>query len=294
MGVRGRTTICRASRRRVVMPANMRTSPSPTPWGPPLWRCWTRWNEVRPGRGWGWGRARDGAALCVVHCVRGLASPGRSSLFSIVPPSPRSLSPPYPHPASAGDGRADFIDALTVALDMLYKQLAARPELGNVRVPKRIVLVSPMHGAAAPDPDDAFKATLVRKLAEQSISLDVMVLGRDPGEAVGKHVADATAYNLDQLRYITDRVTHTLHRVAGRHGLAGAFRAREPGATAYYSGPLTLSDEMVIAVSACAGCACTRVRVCVKGTTWCGDVHGRAKGGSCTDVVGWRCVEVHA
>ncbi|KAK2078796.1 hypothetical protein QBZ16_003636 [Prototheca wickerhamii] len=147
-------------------------------------------------------------------------------------------------------GSSDVIDALAVALDALYKLIATNEALMNLRVSKRIVLVSNFADKVKADPDDAFKDTLVRKMLERAVVLDVVAapLNRD---RVG--VSPASAYLVDalpQLRYILDRVPHRFHPAADAAELTGSFRSHDVSPTSVYSGTFSIGTECSINVVA--------------------------------------------
>lgn len=75
-----------------------------------------------------------------------------------------------------GNGKPDFIDALTVAADSLFRTLADRPILDKANVGKRIILISDFATPAKDDPGDDFVPTLMEKLAEKDVVLEVNCL----------------------------------------------------------------------------------------------------------------------
>ena len=75
-----------------------------------------------------------------------------------------------------GNGLSDFLDALTVAADSLFRTLEDRPELQKAGVTKRILLISDFATPAKDDPDDAFVPPLMSKLAEKDVVLEVSCL----------------------------------------------------------------------------------------------------------------------
>ncbi|KAL6768216.1 KU80 [Auxenochlorella protothecoides x Auxenochlorella symbiontica] len=164
--------------------------------------------------------AGDPTQYLHISVVHALQQPGLSMLRSL-------------RQVPRGDGESDFVDALTVALDSLYKAVALRDELQGPRVAKRIVLLSQLATQIKPDPGNAFKDTLVRKLAQQGVTLDLVCL----------HPYLAVPGTRAQLQYILDNSPHTLREVHDAAELAGAFKSREVTATAFYSGPFTISED---------------------------------------------------
>ncbi len=75
-----------------------------------------------------------------------------------------------------GNGPSDFLDALTVAADSLFRILEDRPELQKAGVTKRIILISDFATPAKDDPEDEFVPTLMGKLAEKDVVLEVNCL----------------------------------------------------------------------------------------------------------------------
>ena len=79
-----------------------------------------------------------------------------------------------------GDGTPDFLDAITVAADSLFRTLTDRPELSKANVAKRLILISDFATPAKDDPEDAFVPTLMEKLAEKDVVLEVNCLDAAP------------------------------------------------------------------------------------------------------------------
>ena len=75
-----------------------------------------------------------------------------------------------------GEGQSDFLDALTVAADSLFRTLEDRPELQKAGVTKRIILLSDFATPAKDDPEDEFIPALMGKLAEKDVLLEVNCL----------------------------------------------------------------------------------------------------------------------
>lgn len=178
-----------------------------------------------------------------------------------------------------GTNRADLLDALTVALDLLVTHVESHDYLQTPRIPKRIIFVSfvgyqvglrvhmpsctrrvePLVASSrifslqtAPDPGDVYKDALASKMAEHGIVLDAIVLDPEPHvKGPLSHVVAARAANIEQLCHLAGRPPHTLHRCRGVACLGGAIKAREPGSTPYYAGPLSIGSELSISVREC-------------------------------------------
>ncbi|KDD73580.1 hypothetical protein H632_c2038p0, partial [Helicosporidium sp. ATCC 50920] len=148
-----------------------------------------------------------------------------------------------------GTNRADLLDALTVALDLLVTHVESHDYLQTPRIPKRIIFVSFVGYQTAPDPGDVYKDALASKMAEHGIVLDAIVLDPEPHvKGPLSHVVAARAANIEQLCHLAGRPPHTLHRCRGVACLGGAIKAREPGSTPYYAGPLSIGSELSISV----------------------------------------------
>ena len=79
-----------------------------------------------------------------------------------------------------GHGQPDFLDALTVAADSLYKTLEDRVELQRANVTKRIIFISDFATPAKDDPGGTFESALKGKLAGMEVVLEVNCLDAVP------------------------------------------------------------------------------------------------------------------
>lgn len=70
------------------------------------------------------------------------------------------------------------MDALTVAVDKLHREVNNRPDLSKANVTKRIVLVSNFLDAAKEDSDNQFGSALVDNMQKNSIQMEVQLLNR--------------------------------------------------------------------------------------------------------------------
>ncbi|KFM27466.1 ATP-dependent DNA helicase 2 subunit KU80 [Auxenochlorella protothecoides] len=173
--------------------------------------------------------AGDPTQYLHISVVHALQQPGLSMLRSL-------------RQVPRGDGESDFVDALTVALDSLYKAVALRDELQGPRVAKRIVLLSQLATQIKPDPGNAFKDTLVRKLAQQGVTLDLVCL----------HPYLAVPGTRAQLQYILDNVKvakKTNQEKLPSLGKESPFDSTDPAA----SHGLTLAREYRVAEEGDAG-----------------------------------------
>ncbi len=70
---------------------------------------------------------------------------------SLRPPDQAFLKNLEPGIMARGQGKSDFIDAVTVAADILNRGIAARPELEKAYVSKEILLISSMEDRVKED-----------------------------------------------------------------------------------------------------------------------------------------------
>ncbi|KAK9840417.1 hypothetical protein WJX74_009567 [Apatococcus lobatus] len=147
-----------------------------------------------------------------------------------------------------GDGKPDFIDALTVAADSLFRTLADRPILDKANIAKRIILISDFATPAKDDPGDDFVPTLMEKLAEKDVVLEVNCLDTALQESTQNHSRDA---NLQVLHRVLSAVRHTVKRLRSETEILGVFKAKEYSHTAYFTGEFRLSNAMHIKVKVC-------------------------------------------
>lgn len=95
------------------------------------------------------------------------------------------------------------------------------------------------------DEDWEFARTLTDKLQQQDILLDVVSI--DLADQAEANKADKSR-NLEALDHILPYVRHSKRLVSTPGEILSAFHFKETATTAYYSGPLTIANEMSIAV----------------------------------------------
>lgn len=95
------------------------------------------------------------------------------------------------------------------------------------------------------DEGGEFARTLTEKLQQQDILLDVVSIDL-PGQ--DKEHMTVKEQNQEALRHILPHVRHNRRTVRTQGQILSAFPFKEYATTAYYSGPLTIANEMSIAV----------------------------------------------
>ncbi|KAK9814489.1 hypothetical protein WJX72_006674 [[Myrmecia] bisecta] len=150
----------------------------------------------------------------------------------------------------SGNGSSDFLDALTVAVDTIYRTVQERPAMDKDTVKKRIVLLTNFLSPSAPDPDNSFAGMLVQKMQDKRISLDIYSVD-EPSCDREPRLAKIKAQNNDTLDQIRPQVRHTEKSIRRPLDLLSAFKAKEYSATAYFSGSLDIGQHMHIRVKVC-------------------------------------------
>ena len=69
-----------------------------------------------------------------------------------------------------GQGKSDFVDAVTVAADIINRTLQARPELEKHNVSKEIVLISNFKDRVKEEDIHEFVAALIESLKRPDVS----------------------------------------------------------------------------------------------------------------------------
>ena len=69
-----------------------------------------------------------------------------------------------------GQGKSDFVDAVTVAADIINRALQARPELEKLNVSKEIVLISNFKERVKEEDVHEFVAALIESLKRPDVS----------------------------------------------------------------------------------------------------------------------------
>lgn len=131
-----------------------------------------------------------------------------------------------------GQGHSDFREALVVAGEVLS---GAGPGKNS------ILLLSNFCGRVQEDPEqeEAIRDFLVTKMQHLGARLEVLSLDV-PGDDLA-YEADKT-YTRNQLAAICTEVTHAERFFPAPASLLGAFKAHEVGATAQYTGPLSIGS----------------------------------------------------
>lgn len=88
---------------------------------------------------------------------------------SLRPPDQAYLKGLEPGKMVRGQGKSDFIDAVTVAADILNRAITARPELEKANVSKEIVLISSLEDRVKEQDIHEFVAALVDSLKRHDV-----------------------------------------------------------------------------------------------------------------------------
>ncbi|KAK9809762.1 hypothetical protein WJX73_003919 [Symbiochloris irregularis] len=150
--------------------------------------------------------------------------------------------------AQKGSGRSDFVDALTVAVDCIYRAAQERPILEGAGIKKRVILISNFLQRAAGDADDPFLQAIADKMRDKDMLLEIVSVDVPEQDA---QAAEDKAFNRQLLDVIMAEVRCKTRSVSRALDLAGALATREYAHTAYYSGPFTIGDMMTIKVKVC-------------------------------------------
>eukprot|EP00884_Botryococcus_braunii_P017492 jgi/Botrbrau1/4426/Bobra.0348s0016.1 len=142
-----------------------------------------------------------------------------------------------------GGGHPDFVDALTVAVDMMTKTVDLRPELEGRRTAKRIILISSLTSPLR-EVEPEFLQALTSQLVTREAVLNIFTIDL-PGMGVDRA---ARNMNLDVLSQILSETKHTLRTLREAAQLLTAFRSREVAATAWFTGNLNIGGSLDIAV----------------------------------------------
>ena len=111
--------------------------------------------------------------------------------------------------------------------------------------------------------------TLTSKLQQQDILLDIVSIDEPGPDASFKAEKRQNKEALDQ---ILPHVRHKVHSVRTPGEILSAFPYKEYSTTAYYSGPLTIANEMTIAVKVLpmpSDVTLTFHQVCQHGRNYC-------------------------
>ncbi len=88
---------------------------------------------------------------------------------ALKPPDQAYLKGLEPGSMTHGQGKSDFIDAVTVAADILNRAVQARPELEKQNVAKEIVLISNFRERVKEEDVHEFVAALVKSLKTHDV-----------------------------------------------------------------------------------------------------------------------------
>ena len=88
---------------------------------------------------------------------------------SLKPPDQAYLQGLEPGQMARGQGKSDFIDAVSVAADILNKAVQMRPELEKHSVTKEIVLISSLQDRVKEAEVHEFVAALVESLKQHDV-----------------------------------------------------------------------------------------------------------------------------
>ena len=88
---------------------------------------------------------------------------------SLKPPDQAYLQGLEPGQMARGQGKSDFIDAVSVAADLLNKAVQLRPELEKHNVSKEIVLISSLQERVKEAEVHEFVAALVESLKQYDV-----------------------------------------------------------------------------------------------------------------------------
>ena len=161
-------------------------------------------------------------------------------------PFPPPTSRPDPGAAAPGEGAADFIDALAVAMDALVTDLAAAgPSAGGRR---RILLLSNfLSPHTKDDPTGQFLAPLVDTMQRSGVHLEVVSVDVARDDAAG---AAAKALNRSLLDRVCMETNHSVRSVRRPPELAALCKAHDygPPHTSLAVLPLEIGSRMRIGV----------------------------------------------
>lgn len=136
------------------------------------------------------------------------------------------------HTLAPGEGKSDFVKALTVAAGLLAREERYTAE-------KRIVLLTNFCSRVADDIDAEFIADLAARMQARAIRLDVVDLEAQGDEPYRQD----KQYNLNQLALINQEVAHSERVFRAAEELSGAFPAHEYEARAISTLALSVGTQ---------------------------------------------------